>query len=134
MKIQDIIPPSTSKVKLHTKPESNQKIEQKTQQNIKDYQGASKELLNKRLQQLDREWDIERVVESKAAVMILISTILGFTRRKCWFFISLISSFFLLLHAIVGWCPSLPIVRCLGIRTPEEIQEEKTAIKALINN
>ena len=134
MKLQDIIPPSTSKVKLHTKREINEKIEQKTQQNIKEYQGASKELLNKRLQQLDREWDTERVLETKATSLILIFTILGFAKRKCWFFLSGIVSFSLLLHAILGWCPSLPIIRCLGIRTPEEIQDEKTAIKSLINS
>lgn len=134
MKLQDFIPPSTSRVRLHTKQESNEKIDQKTQQNIKDYQGASKELLNKRLQQLDREWDTERVQETSAAISILFSTILGFGKRKCWFFLSGIISFFLLLHAIVGWCPTLPLIRCLGIRTPEEIQDEKTHIKSLINS
>jgi hypothetical protein len=133
MKLQDIIPPSTSRVKLHTKQEINDKIEQKTQQNIKEYQGASKELLNKRLQQLDHEWDTERVLETNASVMILFFTILGFAKRKCWFFLSGIVSFFLLLHAIQGWCPPLPIIRCLGVRTPEEIHDEKTAIKAMIN-
>lgn len=133
MKLQDILPPSTSRVKLRTKREMNEKIEKNTQQNLKEYQGASKELLKKRLQQLDREWDTERVQETKAAVTILISTILGFTKRKCWFFLSGIVGFFLLLHAIIGWCPSLPMIRCLGIRTPEEIQDEKTAIKSFIN-
>ena len=134
MKFKDMIPPSTSRVKLHTKREDNEKIEQKTQQHIKEYQGASKELLNKRLKQLDREWDTERVLEANAATLILFSTILGFTKRKCWFFLSGIVSFFLLFHAIQGWCPPLPIIRCLGIRTPEEIQEEKAVIKSYIEN
>ena len=30
-----------------------------------------------------------------------------------------------------GWCPPLPVIRRLGIRTPEEISNEKTAIKYL---
>lgn len=132
MKLRDIIPPTTSRVKQHTKQESNEKIEQKTQQHIREYQGASKELLRKRLSQLDQEWDTERVLETNAATLILLSTMLGFTKRKCWFFLSGIVSFFLLLHAIKGWCPPLPLIRCLGIRTAEEINDERTVIKSLL--
>lgn len=127
------IPPTTSRVKLHTKRECNEKIEQKTQQHINEYQGASKMLLQKRLSQLDREWDTERVLETNAASLILISTVLGFTRRKCWFIFSGLVSFFLLMHAIFGWCPPLPLIRCLGIRTAEEIHDERTVIKSLMN-
>jgi hypothetical protein len=32
---------------------------------------------------------------------------------------------------VQGWCPPLPIIRKLGIRTPEEISNEKVAIKYL---
>jgi hypothetical protein len=35
---------------------------------------------------------------------------------------------FLLLHAIEGWCPPLPILRGLGIRTREEIARERYAL------
>ena len=38
---------------------------------------------------------------------------------------------FLLLHAVQGWCPPLPIFRRLGIRTRNEIDAEKYVLKAL---
>jgi len=38
---------------------------------------------------------------------------------------------FLLLHAIQGWCPPVPVLRRLGIRTREEIDRERYALKAL---
>jgi len=83
---------------------------------------------------LDREWDTERVLETNASVIILISTILGFTISYYWFILIGIVSFFLLQHAIQGWCPPLPIIRRLGIRTQEEICSEKTIIKFLIGD
>ncbi len=34
-------------------------------------------------------------------------------------------------HAIVGWCPPLPLLRSLGFRNRVEIDKEKFALKAL---
>lgn len=38
---------------------------------------------------------------------------------------------FLLQHALQGWCPPLPVLRALGVRTAEEIGAERTALKSL---
>jgi hypothetical protein len=38
---------------------------------------------------------------------------------------------FLLQHAVQGWCPPLPLLRRLGVRTADEINEERYALKAL---
>ena len=38
---------------------------------------------------------------------------------------------FLLQHALQGWCPPLPLLRQLGVRTAEEINEERTALKTI---
>ena len=38
---------------------------------------------------------------------------------------------FLLQHAVQGWCPPVPLFRRLGVRTREEIEREKFALKAL---
>jgi hypothetical protein len=35
----------------------------------------------------------------------------------------------LLMHALQGWCPPLPVIRKLGVRTAKEIFEEKTAYR-----
>jgi hypothetical protein len=38
---------------------------------------------------------------------------------------------FLLQHALQGWCPPLPAFHRLGVRTPREIDVERTALKAM---
>ena len=43
----------------------------------------------------------------------------------------IVSSAFLLSHAIAGWCPPLPLLKALGFRARAEIDKEKYALKAL---
>jgi hypothetical protein len=38
---------------------------------------------------------------------------------------------FLFQHAVQGWCPPLPVLRRLGVRTREEIDREKYALQVL---
>jgi hypothetical protein len=38
---------------------------------------------------------------------------------------------FLLKHAVSGWCPPVPLLRRLGVRTRSELDREKFALKAL---
>jgi len=38
---------------------------------------------------------------------------------------------FLLQHAVQGWCPPLPVFRRLGVRTADEINDERVALKAV---
>jgi hypothetical protein len=37
----------------------------------------------------------------------------------------------LLEHALHGWCPPVPVLRRLGVRTRKEIERERYAMKAL---
>jgi hypothetical protein len=37
--------------------------------------------------------------------------------------------FFLLQHALQGWCPPLPVIRKMGVRTVEEINNERIVLK-----
>ncbi|HEV2173318.1 MAG TPA: hypothetical protein VGR71_07115, partial [Nitrospira sp.] len=38
---------------------------------------------------------------------------------------------FLLQHAVQGWCPTISLFRRLGVRTTQEIDHERYALKAL---
>ncbi len=131
MDIKYGIPPTTKRVELHTSKTINERIEQDTIEKLNRYKDKSPEELSKAIKKLDREWDTERVLEANAAGVIFISTILGFIVNTNWFFLIGIVSFFLLQHAVQGWCPPLPIIRRLGVRTQEEICSEKTVIKIL---
>ena len=56
--------------------------------------------------------------------------VLGFARRK-WLLLSATVLGFMLQHAIKGWCPPIPLLRKMGIRTRREIDREKYALKIL---
>lgn len=129
--MNDNLPPSARRVRMATTKELNQKIKQKTIDNIKNYKNADNFALTQRLKQLDKEWDTEKVLEANASFIILISSILGIIFSPYLFILTGVISFYLLFHAITGWCPPLPVIRKLGIRSPEEIYEEKTALKYL---
>ena len=81
---------------------------------------------------MNREWDTERVLETNAASVVLISSLAGYKKSKCaCFVLTGAVGFFLLQHALQGWCPPIPVIRRLGIRTAEEISQEKTVIKLI---
>jgi hypothetical protein len=77
------------------------------------------------------EWDIERYLEADAAIFTFIGAALGLKKSRNWFVLPLIVSVFLLQHSIQGWCPPISVFRRLGIRTGQEIEVEKYALKAL---
>jgi hypothetical protein len=132
MIVKEMIPPTTKRVALHTNRKINKQIEQKTLAYLTKYLNASYEELTGRLEELSREWDTERVLETNDGMLIFISSILGITTRKPpWFIITGVTGFFLAQHALQGWCLLTPIIRKLGIRTAEEINQEKIAIKYL---
>jgi len=119
------------RVRANTVPEVNQRIDDQIERNIRHYAGQTKEEIYRRIRELDREWDIERVLETMASSFSLTGIVLGSTVSKRWFLLPTVVLSFLLLHAIQGWCPPLAILRTLGIRTREEIARERYALKAL---
>lgn len=128
-----ILPPTSQRVQLHTKEEINKKIKEKTRENINYYKTKSRKQIIDRIKELDKEWDIERALETNASVIIFISAALGIITKNIWWiiFIGVISAF-LLEHALQGWCPPIPIFRRMGIRSSAEIDEEKYTLKKFI--
>jgi hypothetical protein len=119
------------RVRANTVPAVNRRIDEQIERNIRYYSGRSVEEISRRIREVEQEWDIERVLEALAASFSLTGLILGTTVNKRWFFFPPIVLSLLLLHAIQGWCPPVPVLRRLGIRTREEIERERYALKAL---
>lgn len=94
-----------------------------------EYHRQHPQLIQRRLRELDAEWDIERTLEANAATLIVTGSVLGLTLSRRFLGIPLVVGGFLLQHALQGWCPPLPVFRRLGLRTAEEIQEERSALK-----
>lgn len=53
------------------------------------------------------------------------------TKNKKWLILPTVVLSFFMQHAIQGWCPPLPILRKLNIRTSKEIEQEKYALKLI---
>ena len=122
------LPSTNQRVAQNTSPVINHQIQERTRHSIEYYQ-ANPALINERLLELDKEWDIERVLETNASSLIVTGSALGFIKSKLFFLVPLVIGGFLLQHALQGWCPPLPILRKLGYRTTSEIQEERTALE-----
>jgi len=120
---------SLDRVRSSTASHVNEEIDLQTDINIHRYKGKSRAEILERIQMLDKEWDIERVLEVNASTLALTGLILGLTKNRKWLFLPGIVLPFLLQHGLQGWCPPLPLLRRLGIRTRGEIDREKYALK-----
>jgi hypothetical protein len=74
---------------------------------------------------------MERLLETNASAIAFTGLMLGIIRNRKWLIVPSIVLPFLFQHAIQGWCPPVPIFRRLGVRTRDEINREKYALKAL---
>jgi hypothetical protein len=109
----------------------NEQIAEQTAASIAHYAGASRQAIDERLAELDAEWDIERYLETMASSFTLFGLVLGVTKSRKFLVIPAVVQTFFLQHALQGWCPPLPLLRRLGIRTADEINKERYALKAL---
>lgn len=128
--MSDIIPPSAQRVSKRTHPRVQERIRRSTVENIAQSLSSPQDI-DIRLAELDREWDIERTLELNASLLALSGVLLGkFVDRK-WLYLSIGVTAFLAQHALQGWCPPLPVLRRLGVRTRKEIEEERNVLKMI---
>lgn len=120
------------RVRNATTDSSNEAIYQKIQRNIHHYSFADAATIQARIDELEKEWDIERTLELNASVIALSGVVLGATVDKKWLILPAVVATFLVQHAIQGWCPPLPLFRKLGIRTQKEIETERHALLKLL--
>lgn len=115
------------RVRRSTSTHLNQEIDRRTEQHIAEMRG-DRGRIRARLAELDREWDVERVLEVNASTLALTGLVLGLTVNRKWLGLPAVVLPFLLQHGLQGWCPPLPILRRLGVRTQREIDAEKYAL------
>lgn len=116
------------RVRSSTSDSANDEIDRQTDRNIATFSALGEEEIKARIQQLDKEWDIERVLEVNASTLALTGLALGVFVNKKWLLLPAGVLTFLLQHGLQGWCPPLPILRRLGVRTRGEIDREKYAL------
>ncbi|MFT0546226.1 hypothetical protein ACMHYO_07730 [Allopusillimonas ginsengisoli] len=123
---------SADRVRRSTKPQVNEQIDSQTETNIRRYADSDKTTIRRRIHGLDEEWDVERVLEVNASTLALTGLVLGMAVNRKWLYLTGGVLTFLLQHGLQGWCPPLPVLRRLGIRTRGEIDREKYALKAFL--
>ena len=123
--------PDTDRVRANTSSNINELIDERTIEHLCNYVGLSNEKITRRIDELDREWDIERWLETNASSLALGGLLLGLTVNRKWLVVPTLVLPLLLLHATQGWCPPVPVLRRLKVRTRSEIDAEKYALKIL---
>lgn len=126
-----VLPATDERVPLHTRPRDNRRIHARTLHDVSRYFEAPDEIITARIHELEREWDIERTLEANAATVSLAGLALGILVDRRFLLLPVAVAGFLLQHALQGWCPPLPVLRRLGVRTAAEIHQEILALRIL---
>jgi len=124
-----VIPSTVERVPENTNEEVQNRIDRQTLANLEYYKGRSADEIEKRLEELDREWSIERTLEANAGAIGFTGIVLAATVSRKWLILPAVVTGFLFQHALQGWCPPVPVFRRLGFRTPYEIDEERFPLR-----
>jgi len=118
-----------TRVDANTPEEINRQIRRDLEARVLYFAKRPKDI-SRRLDELDREWDIERLLETNVGIFSLMGLTFGVVRSR-WYLLSAVAAAFLIQHAMQGRCPPASVLRRLGIRTTREINHERYALKAL---
>jgi hypothetical protein len=120
------------RVKEATPPSINEKIERDTWQRVASYSNKSPGEISARINELDKEWDIERYLGVNMSTLAMSGlAAAAISKNKYWNILPAVVLSFFFQHSVQGWCPPLPILRRFKIRTSKEIEQEKYALKIL---
>jgi hypothetical protein len=123
--------PGGDRVREHTNADRQAAIDQELRARVERYRTANADELDRRIEQIEAESDMERVLEFNASALALAGVLAGIVVHRRFLVVPAVVLGFLLQHAIQGWCPPLPLFRRLGVRTRQEIDAERYALKAL---
>lgn len=118
------------RIRRATAPDVNQQIDRQTDANILHYANAMPEVIAERIEELDREWDVERLLAVNGTTVALAGLLLGATRNRKWLIVPGIVLPLMLNFNLRGWAPALPLLRHLGMRSRSEINRERAALQA----
>jgi len=118
------------RVRAQTDPEVLKEIDARIEERIRFYAIQPAEVISRRIEELEKEWDLERWLETNASAAALGGLLLAVFNRK-WLLLSIGVLGSLLQHSLKGWSLPVPLMRRLGVTTRGEIDREKYALKIL---
>lgn len=125
------IPDTQSRVEQVSSPGVNSSIRAQTVARVEALRQKQHGEVSTALWVLSREWDTERVLALNAGVLVCAGSLLALCGKRGAGLLTGAVGGFLAMHAVKGWCPPLPVIRRLGVRTAREIAREQMALKAL---
>jgi len=119
------------RVEVNTSQATRDKFDRMLTANISRFIHAGPAEIENRLAELDREWNVERLIEVEAPLMIGLGVVLGLAHSPKWFGLSAFAAGMVILHGVQGWYPLLPVFQSLGFRSENDIEQERNALRAL---
>src|SRR3954462_954957 len=94
---------TSQRVPQNTADHINSEIRRQTEQNVAECIRKGPAAVDRRLAELDQEWDIERYLETMAPSFTLAGLALGITTDRRFLTIPVVVQAFFLQHALQGW-------------------------------
>ena len=96
-----------------------------------EYYAAHPGEIGRRLDELDAEPSVEKVLQIATAGSALSGFLFAVTRSRAWLLLPLASAGLSLQQALSGHSKGYDLVRKLGFRTAKQIEQERFALKSL---
>ncbi len=109
----------------------NRRIDRQTETNLRNYSVRTPQAIDRRIAELRSEWSIERYLQLNVAAVGLSGIALALAADRRWAYATCAALAMFMTHQLQGFDPPLPLLRKLGIRTREEIDEEIYALKVM---
>ena len=103
----------------------NERIQREMEGELAHLKGRPKEEVQRRMFELEREWNVDQALMTNLAVLGVAGVLAGAFHKRSWLVAPAVQLGFLLMHASQGWCPPTGIFRRLGFRTQNEIRTER---------
>lgn len=126
------LPESQKRVEKNTRTSVKARLEDERDERVEHIKRAGRGEIEKRLRELDQEWDIERTLQTNMGLVLSATLVAAATHSRAWTVMSGMVAAFFLQHSLQGWCPPLPIWRKAGVRSAKEIDEERTELELVL--
>ena len=108
---------------------ANEDVLRELRERIDHYASRPQDEVEQRLEELEREWELERWLWVDAAVLSWVGLALGVTVGRKWLLLPGVVAGFLLQQALTGWSPPVAVLRRLKCRSRREIDAEQFALR-----
>ena len=102
---------------------------EKIAQNVAFYK-ANPRGIQTRLEELDEEWNVDKVLQMATGGATVASFWLSLTKSRLWSLLPAVLGVGSLHYGITGGSPAVDLIRRLGFRTRDEIEGERMALLA----